>query len=484
MNRRPIRFAPPSAHPTVRAVSAGLLLVAGAVDLTQAAPLSLNDAIRLALQQNGRLATAALSVQRTELNRESALADFDLTLSPAVEATETSDDTGWNYGLKAGKKLPWGTQINVAGAVNRFPDYVTEDWRTGVQVDLQQPLFRNFGRAVNEEPITAAGDQLFAQRRLWEQQKADLIVEVVQSFEKITRLSNQVASDSNQVARTAGLLELTRIRERQGRATRIDSLRAELQHGEALARLDRDRESCFSATQDLAELLGIKNAEAPFELVAPPLPELSLPDSATAIAIAFSNRLDLAQAQQDLATARRLGKLAERRLWPDVTVQARHSRYGDGPSLSDSTSLDDEDWSVGLAAQTELFRRRDKAAARQAAIDVDSSRLSIEILALSITRQVEQARSNYRRARAELDTAGRNYELACTRLEVARHLFEAGRGDHFSVTDADESVVKAEALLLAARAETSVAGYQLLRALGTLLEAPPDLKPRPEELTP
>ena len=51
------------------------------------------------------------------------------------------------------------------------------------------------------------------------------------------------------------------------------------------------------------------------------------------------------------------------------------------------------------------------------------------------------------------------------------------RGDNFTVSDAEDQLQLAEATVLAARADASIAAYRVLRALGTLLEAPSDLKP-------
>ena len=52
-----------------------------------------------------------------------------------------------------------------------------------------------------------------------------------------------------------------------------------------------------------------------------------------------------------------------------------------------------------------------------------------------------------------------------------------GRGDNFSVTDAEAAYMNAENQLLQAEKDSTLAGYQLRRSLGTLIEAPRDLLP-------
>jgi outer membrane protein TolC len=59
-----------------------------------------------------------------------------------------------------------------------------------------------------------------------------------------------------------------------------------------------------------------------------------------------------------------------------------------------------------------------------------------------------------------------------------------GRGDSFAATDADNAFIAAETDLLTSRSQVCLAGYRLLRAMGTLTETPDALKPKPLELPP
>ena len=85
---------------------------------------------------------------------------------------------------------------------------------------------------------------------------------------------------------------------------------------------------------------------------------------------------------------------------------------------------------------------------------------------------------NYRRAHAELGILERNLDHAAARLQLAQRLFEAGRGDNFSVTDAEQAFLDAESRLLTGRSDATLSGYQLLQSLGTLTETPDSLKPQ------
>jgi outer membrane protein TolC len=110
-----------------------------------------------------------------------------------------------------------------------------------------------------------------------------------------------------------------------------------------------------------------------------------------------------------------------------------------------------------------------------------SGRETIRIRELAIAREVQQRLSALQLARSERIIAERNFKLASDRARLARRLFERGRGDNFSVTDAEEALQDAENKRLGARAEASISGYELLHGLGMLVEVPADLKPDPRK---
>lgn len=462
---------------------AALLLLALPVLGLAAEPLTLDTAIQTALRHNRSLAYGALGVERQRLDEVAAGQEFDPEISPYGQVTAVDGDTDWRYGMRAEKRLLWGTEIGLGAEVHRYPPFVDDAWRSAVKVDVRQPLFRRFGTLVTGEPLTAAGDRLRAERRRWESRKADLVVEVVGTFETVIRLQKQIACDQSILDRIGRLRELTRLRERQGRASRVDTLRDDLQWGQAEARLEAHREESFSTRRALAELLGWP-PETEADLVEPPLPDLDVPAMETAVGNALSNRLDYAQVIDDYFTARRQERLARRGLLPDLDVVAENQQYERAARFRESTELDRNLWSVGIAGQMGLLKRPEKTAVARAQVDVQAARELVQVKAVSVAREVQQAVSAYRQARAEFAIAGRNYEAAQARAELARRLFEMGRGDNFAVTDAENAWIESEASLLSTRSRVCLTGYELLARMGTLTEVPETLKPKPMEPAP
>ena len=442
-------------------------------------PLDLPAALNRALAQNRTLAQRSLSLRSAGYGLDAARAEFGFSLRPDGGAERTQDQDAYRYGLVLGKKFLPGTEIQTGPRVDRTETDFGSSQRTSWRVDLRQPLFRNFGALVQGENVVQAQQRVRSARRDYEQQKAALVLQVVDTFESLIRLERQIAADEASLQRADKLYRLTRARERQGRATRVDTLRVELRRGEAQSRLESNRERLSSQRRDFAELLG-QHPDTVFALEPPPLLELELPPVEDTVRIALAHRLDYAQTLQDYGDTLRGEKIARRGLWPDISLVARYESFD--TSGDAAVTGNDSLWAVGLAGETDLNQTRERSRLGQAVINRESARETIRIRELSITREVQQQSSAYRRALDELTIAERNHQLASQRARLARRLFELGRGDNFSVTDAEEALTQAEDRLLGARAEASLAGYRYLNTVGTLLEAPADLLPNPNEV--
>ena len=161
---------------------------------------------------------------------------------------------------------------------------------------------------------------------------------------------------------------------------------------------------------------------------------------------------------------------------PDLSLVARYEKIGTGPDFSDTADWEEEVWFVGLSGDTDLLRRSERIALGQAVLDEKTAGKRVEILESSLRRQIQQAILSYERARKQVSFAERNYRLARDRANLAQRLFEMGRSDNFTVTDAETEWLEAETQKLSSKAESSIAAYKLLRILGTLIESPEDLK--------
>lgn len=428
-----------------------------------------------ALQHNRQLRQLALAIDSSLADDAAVRAGYGFKLTPAAGARMGRDYDSATYGLKLTRETTLGTTLGAGVEHAHAGSGDDNPHTTGVRLEGSQPLFRRFGALPNREPLRRAASSIAAARRRYEARRADLVLEVAAAFEELTRLRAQLDFDREAVARADKLSRLTQARERLGVSSRVDTLRVDLQRGEAQSRLENNRERYASQTKDFAELLGA-DPDRTFTLAPPPELDYTAPRAETAVAIAWSNRLDYAQVWQDYRDARRGTRIARRERLPDLTLTARYEQYGTGSS-SESLRLDRDDWYVGLSGDADVLQAAPRAAVRRAENAEETARLAIDELALAVRREVEQRLLAYRRALTDRSIAARNAELAVRRARLARRLYEAGRGDSFAATDAEAARAQAETTLLAARAEARLAVYRILRALGTLVEYPEELKP-------
>ena len=442
----------------------------------EAEALPLEAAIEQALAHNRELVRGALDLQGGRLALEQAqTAVRNVQLVPEGTAGAGSAGQEWRAGLRAEATGAYGTRVSAGAAARLVAVDAGADVRRGeVRVAVSQPLFRDFGPLVRNEPVAQASDSLLAARRAWERDRSALVVRVVELYEGLILLRHQIERDEAFAARMERLWALADARERQGRAARTEVLRMDLQRGEASARLEAERAQLEVQFKEFADLLG-RNLDEEFRLTPPALLELEIPDAAAALAVALDERPDYAQALQDIETADRQLRLARRGLLPDVTLAATRSRFGEGADWSAAGDLDQEDWFAGLTADMNLDLRGARLAAARAGVDADSRRQMAEIVRSRLALEVDAALAAYRRTRTELDIAGRNRGLAANRAELARALFEAGRAGADPVSDAEADQIEAELKELAARRAASVAAYRLLHVLGTLMPVPPEL---------
>ncbi len=437
-------------------------------------PLTLDEAIALALAHNRALANAQLQLVRRALDVEAARRQFDPTVSPVAQGLGLGADRQWTLGVQIVQPTRIGTRWNASAAmVNR--EGAGADERT-ISIGIEQPLFRRFGREVHEAALAEGREQYEAERRHWEQQRADLVLRVVECIESLVRLDAQLDLERGRAARLDSLVRLVRLRERQGRSTLADVLRMEQSVEEARARIVELEERRETRRREFADLLGV--ARPPDQALEPP-PRLDapLPSPEAAVAIALSNRLDLAQAEADAEAARRRGRLAQRRRWPDValSIALRRTLY-DLPAASFGDD-DRTDWFAGLSFDGFPWRATDRIARQQAQVDEVAADEVVAMRRDTIARQVLDALSFCRRAASEAAIAARNRELAEAHLKLARRLYETGRGDAFSLADGETRHAAALQRAVETASTERLAVYALRHTLGTLVEHPAELRP-------
>lgn len=459
-------------------LAAVLLIGRAALAAGGARPLELEEAIGLALRQNRDLLAQELAVETRGLGEAAARTRYQFTLRPEGGTSADEDRGEVSAGLALRRETTWGTRAEAGAAASR------QEWSGGetrhrgaLRVRVDQPLLRQFGPLVNAEPLRLAAGETAAARRELELRRVDLVVRVVETHHALLTLQRQRAFDTQTVHRLESVLRLTRARRRQGRASAVDVLRAELQLGTAQSNQNLTEERAAALRADYADLLGLPPEEPLEALAGPPLAVEAPARPEDVTRTALSNRLDYAQILQDCEDAQRGVRIARRNLLPDLNLISRYEQVGEGDDAEDAAGLDDRIWFVGLAAGSDLPMRTERIELRQSLLDREAADLRLASVRAGIARQAQQALAACARAEKELPQARQNYEVASARARLARRLFDMGKGDSFSVAEGQEELSRAERKRLDAEAEAVICTYRLLRVLGTVVEHPEELKP-------
>jgi outer membrane protein TolC len=457
-------------------LGAGARAVEPAGDAARTMPLS--EAVESALRGNRDLKILVAAVEAREVDVATAGSEFTFRIRPDATAEASGDRDVLGYGVSASRRTGLGSDFAVEGRLTRTDsDGAGLAERGSILVRIDQPLLRHLGPLVNRENVVRAESRAAAAQRELALRRSDLVVRVVEIYQELFRLQAQVDCDAQAVDRLDRFLRLSRARERQGRTTRVETLRSELKAGEARLRLHAARQRRRSLCREFADVLGLA-PETEIRAEAAPLLKVTIPAPEEAMRVALRNRLDLAQILSDLDDAARGVRVARRHLLPDVRMISRYERFGEGPGSADAGRLDESVWFVGLTLSRGFPMRDEKADLTQAEIRERVETVRVDSVKSAIARQVQQELLNYEQRQTEAALAEENYGVGRRRLTLAQRLFESDRSDAASVSDGEDELRQAQNQWLEARAAACVAGYRVLRAMGTLVDCPSELKPR------
>ncbi len=445
---------------------------------SEAEPLTLESALRRALLYNRDLILLAAAIESAWLDSVEAQAEFAWRLQPNMGVESADRITTRRAGLDLLRKVEWGTEILIGADATWMNMAGDPSARHTVRFSIAQPLFRYAGREINREIVIRAESRTRSALRDIEIAKSEIALRVVQTYHDLYRAKQQATMEETAHSRLERLLRLTRTHTIQGRATQVDILRIESQFAEAAARARAARELTESLRLDFADLLGLVPETLP-SIIPPALPPPIVETLEDALATARARRLELAQAEQDIEDMRRGVRMARRRTRPDLRLTASIERRSGERDVIAGSDGDETHWSIGLRTGGDIGGARERAAYMRAVLDEQLAIEYRETTQRLIERQVRRAFLEVSRAQADLEPARRNLDVAEARLRLARRMFEMGRADGFTVSDAETQFQRAEGAWLNARIEAALAAYRLRQATGTLLDSPPELRPRP-----
>jgi outer membrane protein len=466
------------------------LVTAGAVR-TSAAPLTLDDAIRRALQNNQRLKVSAFNPQIARANVLTVAGAFDPALTFRRTKSENETPGGLtplglrdraqtdDYSLSLDGLMPWGLTYSLGGSAqnergtfNSFANnYVTFGGLT-----VTQPLLRGFGFGANLANLRIARANRGISEWQHRQTVIDTVTDVIFAFNNL-----QQARDSLRIARVSRDLTAQLVSDNE-KKNRVGAL-SDADVTQARARLATREEAILFAERALRNVeneLRLLIGEASFQAAGPELEITELApasdvtvNAAADLKRAYDLRPDLQAARLGVAINRASQAAANNQLLPRLDFVGSYGYNGRnadfGAARQEVRDRDARAYTAGFVVRVPLTFAEGRGRARAARLTLRRSEADLvrfeQDVALSVTNaagQIETTRQRVAATRAAFD-------LAQQALDAEQKRFQAGTSTTFFVLQQQELLAAAQNSHARALADQrrAIANYE--RELGTTL---------------
>lgn len=436
---------------------------------TPGAPtIGLAVSVKLALEQNFGILDSADSVAASRFQESAARGEFLPRVTPLYQR---SDDRSL-FGVDVSQKLPW-----TGGSVTASGRYVSEPSAdapfpktTDLRLLLSQPLLRGFGPNATFFDLQNAKRARLGQERSLALARQRLAVAVAAAFYGVIAQRQLLEVARQSLERTDGLLKSSEARLEVGLASKLDVYRAELQASQARDAMVRSESALETALERFRGLLALP-PDDPVEPEAAALPEVggdAFEPVAALVTRALQNRLELAEARDQVADARRASSLARQNLFPRIDLNVGVTQLGYGGSFGDAWAAGDRRVEVFLSAALPLQQSAEKSSRAVAQLQVGARERGVHEQELQVEQEVRQARRELEQIRKSVELQQQAVDVAVQQRRLAVLRYQRGLGSNFDVVDAESSLVTARSALVQLLTTFAVARLDLKRTTGTL----------------
>jgi outer membrane protein TolC len=415
-------------------------------------PLSLDEAIRLALEQSLDIQVARRSLQAAETDPTAERAKFDPSLNLDLNGGRTVNANG-ETNMTSGS-LSLDQPVMTGGTVTlQFNDAWTKTSSqylifqsgvpvgTGVDVEryyqsllelrLTQPLLKGGGLAANRAPILIATNNAAISKEALLQKTEEIVANVERAYWALV-LQREILSVSREALRAAHLLlEAARAKVEQGQLAPIEALIAEAEAASREEAVVVAERAVWDAQDRLRRFLSSSAGELTNEAtIIPsdePEPEPREIDLTALAEAALAARPELAQAKLQMANSRLNLRMAENERWPTLNFQSSAGLNGRGTTyLAELGSGDFYQWQAGLLLTVPLGNRAADATALRRQFELEQAALTLKDREQNILLEVKAAARAVVTDSKRIEVTRQARRLAAKKLEAENERFRLG----------------------------------------------------------
>lgn len=295
----------------------------------------------------------------------------------------------------------------------------------------------------------------------------DIVLQVKQAFYDVLRAQElvKVAQEALQNAQTRRKLAEAAVE--AGVSPRLDVLRADAAVAVAQQAVIASANALQLAKAAFNNVLGRK-VDEPVELLPSDEPEPAEVSFSECLEEALSRRPEVIQATFGVSLAEKQVTAARREQLPSLVVRGQWDF-----NLKTSTFQPRESSFTTLAAlQFKIWDSgQTQGRVEQARADVDRAKIAVESVREGIALELRNAYLSVQEAREKVAAAEKGVQAATESLRVARVRYEAGVSTQLELSDAELAYTQASQNLVNARYDLRVAWARLEKALGRYAQA-------------
>lgn len=514
-----VRSARTAVLVTIALLSAPLAAAQAVDDGRTPYELTLDQALRLALENNLDLVSARLDPEIADLGVDIERANFDPLLGAGIDHSESKQEISNLFSLNESEAdsidLSWSQNLDFGGDYAVTFDtgrnaasgpLVTTDttYGAGVDVRFNLPLLRGFGREVTRESLLLARSGLEASIEDLRREAQRVLEDTEAAYWDVLAANEALRIARLRLKRAQDLLELNRKRVEVGTLAPIEIVTAEAGVASQEEGVIQAETEILNAEDNLRVLLAVPEIDPmwDYRLVPADRPDFREVDVdvAEAIGTAMERRAEVVNARRTVRDRELSERVARNRVRPglDLSVNVRPSgnnfetTFDAGPdgipgtpddltvtesvgttgeAVSEIPEFDNYRWAAGLTFSYPLFNRAAKASyarsqlnRQQAEVALDGQEQAIRVEVRRAVRALDSGIKRMAAARANVASQEKS-------LEAEQKKYENGMSTSFDVLTAQNELADAELSLIRARLDFVKAKAALERSQGTLLEA-------------
>jgi len=435
--------------------------------------LTLEKAVSQALSCNRQLLGTVENLTQAQYGIDLAESEFRLSITPNSQSGYYGGDRGkpgWivGGGIDFSKKFSTGTLISIVPSIIKR----REHYHTEIQTTIAQPLLRGLGKDYQLANMKGAQFALRSAYRNLYIAQVQLIMRTIQALYETVKLEQSLELNKESYQRINQFFKAAKLKEKMGISDALDVYRAEIELRHAEDVLKGTLERLEEAKDLLRDLLAL-----PLDLcIKVEVPLLYSPhpiDLNQAVKMALSTRIEMEQARDEQYENERLSSLAKKNLLPELNLVLNYSNGGRAKQLARSCIHDRENvWGIGLTTSSEFNPLADQIAYEQSLIAITSATRGVQqaeaALILEVKKVVRQLDRAYERIRLQEGLI----KTAQGELHLAKIKFDRGMTDNFNVIQAEKGLRGAQQNYWSAKIDHIVGEFQLLTAIGLLIDKP------------